>query len=115
VPLPPLALDLIGQGGGRDLVFPGESGVLAGFSKFKRALEEASGVASWRLHDLRRTFASGLQDLRIDQFAIGACLNHAIPDVTGVYLRSNQMDQKRQALAAWATHLAALVGTRRMA
>jgi integrase len=108
LPLPPLALNLIGQGGARDLVFPGEGGVLAGFSKFKRVLDEASGVSGWRLHDLRRTFASGLQDLRVDQLVIGACLNHAIPGVTGVYLRSNLMDQKCEALARWADRIEAI-------
>ena len=61
--LPPLALELVGQGGARDFVFAGSVGKIIGFSKSKIALDEASGVTDWRLHDLRRTAATNLQEL----------------------------------------------------
>ena len=50
---------------GADLVFPGLRGPFNGFSKAKVALDKASGVKEWRLHDLRRTFATGLQKLGV--------------------------------------------------
>jgi integrase len=50
------------QGGKLALVFPGERGTpFSGWSKAKSALDTASGVSRWWLHDLRRTLATGLQ------------------------------------------------------
>ena len=37
-------------------------GKISGFSKLKIALDEASGVKDWRLHDLRRTAATRCKD-----------------------------------------------------
>jgi integrase len=48
------------------LVFPGERGTpFGGWSKAKSALDAASGVSGWWLHDLRRTSATGLQRLGV--------------------------------------------------
>src|SRR5262249_55449879 len=48
------------------LVFPGERGTsFSGWSKAKSALDTASGVSGWWLHDLRRTLATGLQRLGV--------------------------------------------------
>ena len=82
--LPPLALSLVGQGGARDFVFAGSVGKISGFSKLKIALDEASGVTDWRLHDLRRTAASKMQGLGVPNHVVQAVLNHAIPGVGGV-------------------------------
>src|SRR5262249_121457 len=42
------------------LVFPGERGTpFSGWSKAKSALDTASGVSGWWLHDLRRTLRQG--------------------------------------------------------
>ena len=50
----------------RALVFPGERGTpFSGWSKAKSALDTASGVSGWWLHDLRRTLATGLQRLDV--------------------------------------------------
>ena len=49
--LPPLALELVGQGGARDYVFAGSVGKISGFSKLKIALDEAQrrhGLAAAR-------------------------------------------------------------------
>jgi hypothetical protein len=48
-----------------DLVFPGLRGAFNGFSKANVALDKCSGVTDWRLHDLRRTCATGLQRLGV--------------------------------------------------
>jgi integrase len=48
------------------LVFPGERGTpFSGWSNAKSALDAASGVSGWWLHDLRRTLATGLQRLGV--------------------------------------------------
>ena len=81
--LPPLALALVGQGEARDYVFAGRVGKISGFSKLKAALDEASGVTDWRLHDLRRTAASKMQELGIRNHVVQAVFNHAVPGVGG--------------------------------
>jgi len=108
--LPPLALSLIGQGGARDFVFAGSFGQISGFSKLKAQLDSVSGVSDWRLHDLRRTAASGMQDLGIRNEIVQSVLNHAVPGVGGVYLRSELEQEKALALAAWANALGKIVG-----
>ena len=49
----------------RGLAFPGADGKapFGGWSKSKAKLDRDSKVADWRLHDLRRTVATGLQRL----------------------------------------------------
>ena len=107
--LPPLAKSLVGEGGAQDYVFAGRSGKLSGFSKLKAELDKASGVTDWRLHDLRRTAATNMQELGIRNEVVQSILNHAVPGVGGVYLRSELEKQKAEALAMWATALARIV------
>ena len=58
------------------LVFPGLRGPFNGFGKAKVTLDKASGVKDWRLHDLRRTAATGLQKLGVRLEVTEAILNH---------------------------------------
>ena len=95
-----------------DLVFPGRRGPFNGFSKAKAALDEASGVKDWRLHDLRRTMATGLQKLGVRLEVTEAVLNHVSGSragIVGVYQRHDWADEKRAALNAWGAHVAAIV------
>ena len=96
----------------QELVFPGQRGPFSGFSKSKEALDEASGVKDWRLHDLRRTMATGLQRLGVRLEVTEAVLNHVAGSrggIIGVYQRHHWADEKRAALAAWGAHVAAIV------
>jgi integrase len=111
--LPPLALQLVGRGEASALAFAGVGGRLGGYSKFKAALDKAAGVSGWRLHDLRRTAASRMQELGIRNEIIQAVLNHAVPGVGGVYLRAELEKDKAEALRAWATELERITGKRR--
>jgi integrase len=100
---------------GADLVFPGERGVFGGWSKSKLRLDERSGVSAWRLHDLRRTVATGLQKLGVRLEVTEAVLNHVSGSragIVGVYQRHNWADEKRAALASWGAHVEALVNGR---
>jgi integrase len=113
--LPPLALSLVGQGGAaRDFVFAGSVSKISGFSKLKTALDEASGVEGWRLHDLRRTAASKMQDLGIPNHVVQSVLNHAVPGVGGHYLQAEMEKQKTEALSTWAVALTKIVGPLRV-
>jgi integrase len=101
-----------------DLMFPGLRGAFSGFSKAKAALDKASGVKDWRLHDLRRTMATGLQRLGVRLEVTEAVLNHIAGSragIVGVYQRHTWADEKRAALNAWGAHVAALVERREAA
>ncbi|MBZ9604256.1 tyrosine-type recombinase/integrase [Phyllobacterium chamaecytisi] len=112
IPLPALAIELVGTGEARDIVFAGRTGRMSGWSKMKPELDRQSGVTGWTLHDLRRTAASGLQDLDIDEQVIKSILNHAIPGVSARYMRSTLEPQKGAALALWADAIAAIVAAK---
>jgi integrase len=70
-------------------------------------------VTDWTLHDLRRTFASGLQELGVDQMTIHACLNHSLGGLADVYMRAPMMGKKAEALRLWAAHIQMIIATKR--
>lgn len=80
-----------------------------GFSKCKGALDAKSGVADWRIHDLRRTCATNLAKLGVPISTISQVLNHTDSSVTAIYNRHNYLSEKRDALEAWAEKLKIIV------
>ena len=100
---------------GSAYVFPGRNRgdrPVSGFSKAKARCDRLSGVAGWRLHDLRRTAASGMARLGVAPHVIEKVLNHstgAISGVAAVYNRHGYEAEKRQALDGWAGHVAGLL------
>jgi integrase len=85
----------------------------------KQELDQRIGIASWRLHDLRRTCATGMAELGVQPHIIEAVLNHVSGHkggVAGIYNRARYTDAMREALQRWADHLEALiVGPRKQA
>lgn len=74
-----------------EYVFPsfGKSGHLVEPKKaFKKILEDAE-IPNFRLHDLRRTFASMLSEQGVNEFIIKDLLGHKTLDMTAIYARSN--------------------------
>ena len=72
-------------------------------------------IPPWRLHDLRRTAASGMARLGQPVHVIEAVLNHVSGQISGVaavYNRHKYLDEKRAALEAWGAHVAGVVGGR---
>ena len=68
--------------------------------------------APWRVHDLRRTLATGLQRLGVRFEVTEAILNHVSGSksgVAGIYQRHDWADEKRAALQAWAHHVERLL------
>lgn len=66
----------------------------------------------WRVHDLRRTMATGFQRLGIRFEVTEATLNHvsgAKGGVAGIYQRHDWLEEKRAALEAWARHVAEIL------
>ncbi|MCH9648869.1 MAG: tyrosine-type recombinase/integrase [Deltaproteobacteria bacterium] len=62
----------------------------------------------WTPHDLRRTGATRLAELGVEVFVIDRLLNHRIPGVTAVYVRSQFDVQKREALRVLDHHFSSL-------
>ena len=115
VPLTDAALAIINDQlrlKGSDFVFPSGRNPatkhVSGFSKAKRQLDEISGVSGWRLHDLRRTTASGLAKYRVQPHIIEKILNHkrgVMTDIEITYNLFEYADEKRHALETWAAHI----------
>ena len=89
---------------------------VSGFSKSKEGLDRIMAPTTpWRLHDLRRTVASGMARLGINLPVIEKVLNHtsgSFAGIVGVYQRHSFADEKRQALEAWGRFVTALVEDR---
>jgi integrase len=113
VPMPPQAQKILTDATRRaDLVFPGERGLFNGWSKSKDRLDGDSGVTDWRLHDIRRTVATGLQSLGVRLEVTESVLGHisgSRAGIVGIYQRHQWADEKRAALNAWGAHVAAIV------
>lgn len=70
--------------------------------KRKLGMERETGF----LHHIRRTVADRLKtDLGVAPFVVEAILGHALQGLAAVYMPSDPMQQKREALQAWSDHL----------
>ena len=102
---------------GRALLFGAGKGSYAGWSHAKTALdgrivEAGVKILPWRVHDIRRTVATGMAELGILPHVIEAVLNHVSghkAGVAGIYNHARYRPEKRQALDRWAAHLEAIV------
>lgn len=104
---------------------------ISGFSRAKAALDaamlaiakteasergddaEGVSISPWRLHDLRRTAASGMAAIGQPVHVVEAVLNHrsgTIRGVSAVYNRHDYREEKARALAAWASKVEEIVG-----
>ena len=67
----------------------------------------------WRIHDLRRTVATGLQRLSVRLEVTEAVLNHVSGSragVIGIYQRHDWAAEKREARGLWAQHIERVSG-----
>jgi integrase len=119
IPLSDLALEIIAglPHIGDGLVFPsrkaGSANPVSGFSKIKARLDWLSGVENWRVHDLRRTAASGMARLGHPPHVVASVLNHSpgsVQGITAVYNRHRYSDEKRAALDAWSREIERIIG-----
>jgi integrase len=71
----------------------------------------APAIRAWTLHDLRRSFASGLQRLGIAPHIVELALNHrsgTFSGVAGIYQRHRYATEVRAAFESWSQHIEAL-------
>jgi integrase len=112
---------------GRDLVFGTGKGGFSGWSKSKERLDHrimearkkafgkrAQLMPAWRLHDIRRSVDTHMNELGIEPHIVEAILNHVSgpksgkEGVAGVYNKARYVTQKTDALKRWAAHLLAV-------
>lgn len=56
---------------------------------------------AWTLHDLRRTFATTLNDLEVEPYVVEQLLGHSLGGVMAIYNRSQHIEKKKIALIRW--------------
>ena len=116
LPLSTAALDIIAslpQIDGSPWVFPARRGAgpATSLTAAKRRLDALSGVSGWRIHDLRRTTASGMARLGAAPHIVGAILDHSpasLIGVTAVYQRHRFQPEQLATLERWAAHVLTL-------
>jgi integrase len=125
VPLPPLARTIIAQAprieNASGYVFTVSGKKLTGFSKAKDKVDDLMHslarrpCPAWRLHDLRRTCATGMAEIGIQPHIIEAVLNHVSghkAGVAGTYNVAAYAAEKKVALERWAAHVEGVITDR---
>ncbi|HEY0209514.1 site-specific integrase [Acerihabitans sp.] len=95
-----------------------KSGLILGEFKENTAVSSTGGRVwerlghseSWTLHDLRRTFSTGMSDLGIPPHIVELLLGHSLPGIMAVYNRSQYLPEKLDALNKWVERLDVLAG-----
>ena len=125
ISLPPLAREILEgmpKGKGPFVFSTNDKTPVSGFSKYKTrfdrlmlaeaAKDKVTVIAPWRLHDLRRTCASGMGDIGCLPHVVEATLNHLSgvkAGVAGIYNTATYDSERREALVRWADHVASVV------
>jgi integrase len=66
-------------------------------------------IPHWRLHDLRRTFATHMRSLGVDRLVVSKLLNHSEAGVTHIYDRYSADAEKAAAMERWANRLREII------
>jgi integrase len=88
---------------------------ISGWSRAKSELDGLASISPWRIHDLRRTVATGMQRLGVGLQVVEAVLGHVSGSragIVGIYQRHGYDAERRAALEAWGAHVTALVAGR---
>jgi integrase len=118
VPLSPLAVEIL-----RELLHSGPlprseervfgkmhwSYYKASIDSRVNALNNGKALPRWVFHDCRRTMRTGLSTIRIPPHVAELCIGHTKKGLDKVYDQYAFLDEKREALEAWETHLLSIV------
>jgi len=81
----------------------------SGWSRSKARLDGRAEITDWRLHDLRRTLVTGMNEtLKTLPHVVEAVVNHVSGHKAGVadvYNRALYLDERKEALDLWANHI----------
>ena len=105
IPLSELALSVLPERNGEFVFSKNGREAIGGYGRHKQAIDEASGVSEWVVHDLRRTARSLLSRAGVANDHAERCLGHVIPGVRGVYDRHEYLDEKARAFEALAAQV----------
>jgi len=73
-------------------------------------IQEDTSISDFRLHDLRRTVATKLEESLVDQIVIEKILNHQAEGVTGKHYQwYNYTDKKKEALNRWSLRVKSII------
>jgi integrase len=105
-------------------VFTTTSGAMPinGFSKAKEKLDsvisgllaeadDATPMADWSEHDIRRTVATGMAQMGVPPHVLAAILNHSqrsVQGISAIYNRFEYLAERRKALEDWGRHVLGL-------
>jgi integrase len=97
----------------KEWIFPSwDGGHLRYLHKTHGRLCKASGIADFKIHDLRRTAASCMSAAGISRLTIRKILNHKEREITAVYDRYSYAPEIRHALDAWGARIEEIVSGR---
>jgi integrase len=88
------------------------SSYFKGYSSSKVHFDTLCPVINWTLHDLRRTYATGMQQLKVPVQVTEKLLNHvsgSLSGITGIYQRHEYKEEMREAVDKWEAQLQALI------
>jgi integrase len=114
IPLGTLAASFTAANVGGGLVLPARHGAetpFNGWSKAKARLDTLADVHDWTLHDLRRTFATGLAALGVPIHVTEKILNHVSGTTGGivsVYQKHRFWPEQVAAIEAWEKKLGSI-------
>ena len=98
---------------GREFVFGlGQKRGFTGWSRAKTNLDEAVKIPNWRVHDIRRSTATHMNEIGIPPWIVEAVLNHVSghkSGIAGVYNRATHEAEKAIALSRWDAAVAAII------
>jgi integrase len=90
--------------------------VFNGWGKPKARFDKECDVTDWTLHDLRRTFSSGMASLGVPQIVVEKLLNHVSggtqSPIAQVYNRYSYIHEMREAVLKWEAYLGSLLSAR---
>jgi integrase len=85
--------------------YTGRGQHIGDFSAIRPELERLSGMRDWRLHDLRRSGASWIEE-EFGREVMHACLGHGMVDrLAATYARGAGYRRKKGAVQAWADYV----------
>lgn len=113
VHLPELALTELGKRGepGDLILAPVTPTAVQAWMKRHCAREKIT--PAFRPHDLRRTFATRLNEIGIAPHIVERCCNHTLQGVMAVYNRAEYELERVEAAEAWAAEVERLLGVKR--
>jgi integrase len=109
IPLSALALAQLPERKGEFVFTKNGHQAMGGYERHKRAIDAASGVGGWVIHDLRRTARSLMSRAGVASDHAERCLGHVIGGVRGVYDRHEYYDEKASAFEALAAQVQRII------